>query len=158
EEEERVVTGALNHVNDFVGHRPIAILETRPKGEPYAHERVRPIPLYLRPTGVAWGRYRDLIEKALEILATTDPAILTEASFESGRMHALALDPRDYDHSQPAIRRPNYVFGEWDPPHLDSQGRYTRYVARQVTLDALLDWVAQAGDRDRAEAAFEAAA
>src|SRR5262249_17981292 len=44
-EEERIVRGALRQLNDFVGHRPIAILETRPRGEPYDHERVRPIPL-----------------------------------------------------------------------------------------------------------------
>ena len=35
-------------LNDFVGHRPIAILETRPQGEPYDHERHRPLPLYLK--------------------------------------------------------------------------------------------------------------
>ncbi len=55
EEEERIVRGVLKQLNDFVGHRPIAILETRPKGEPYDHERVRPIPLYIRGAGVAWG-------------------------------------------------------------------------------------------------------
>ena len=158
EEEERVVTGALNQVNDFVGHRPIAILETRPKGEPYAHERVRPIPLYLRQAGTAWGRYQELVDMALAILKVTDEAILAEAGFERELLDELAVDPRAYDHSHPANRRPNYVFGEWDPHQLDSQGRYQRYVARQITLDALVDWVEQAGEQSRAHAGLEAAA
>ena len=52
-EERRVVGGALRQLNDFVGHRPVAILETRPRGEPYEHETVRPIPLFVRGAGVA---------------------------------------------------------------------------------------------------------
>src|SRR4051812_15912759 len=43
DEPERIISGALARLNDYVGHRPIAILETRPRGEPYDHERVRPI-------------------------------------------------------------------------------------------------------------------
>src|SRR2546429_510383 len=58
-EQERIIAGALARLNDFVGHRPIAVLESRPRGEPYDHERVRPVPLYLRGAGVAWGRYHD---------------------------------------------------------------------------------------------------
>src|SRR5262249_44433387 len=68
DEGERIVAGALAQLNDYVGHRPVAILETRPRGEPYAHERVRPVPLYIRGAGVAFGRYRELIAGALEIL------------------------------------------------------------------------------------------
>src|SRR5262245_31352044 len=33
---------ALERLNDFLGHRPLAVLETRPRGEPYEHERHRP--------------------------------------------------------------------------------------------------------------------
>ncbi len=54
DETERIIAGALNHLNDYVGYRPIAILENRPKGEPYPHERVRPIPLYIRGAGTSW--------------------------------------------------------------------------------------------------------
>jgi hypothetical protein len=162
-EDERLVTSALRRLNDFVGHRPVAILETRPRGEPYEHERVRPIPLYLRGAGVAWGRYHDLVAQAITILAGTDPAILAEAQFELDLLDELALDPRAYDHSHPANRRPNYVFGEWDPHHLDHQGRYCRYVVRQITLDALMERVDEAGQEaatsaDRSEALFEGAA
>src|SRR5262249_24745378 len=78
-DERRILTDALRLLNDYVGHRPVAILETRPKGEPYDHERVRPIPLFLRGAGVSWGPYRDLISQALEILLATDSALLAEA-------------------------------------------------------------------------------
>lgn len=158
DEEERIVRGTLYQLNDFVGHRPIAILETRPRGEPYDHERVRPIPLYIRGAGVAWGRYQELISHALDFLAATDPAILVEAHFDLQLLEELALDPRAYDHSHPVNRRPNYVFGEWDPHHLDKKGRYCRYVVRQVTLDALLERVEQADASERSELLLEAAA
>src|SRR5207248_1760896 len=58
----------------------------------------------------------------------------------------------------PANRRSNYVFGEWDPHHLDNQGRYRRYVVRQITIDALLDRVENPGPVPREEVLFEAAA
>jgi hypothetical protein len=158
DDEARIVAGALAVLNDYVGHRPLALLETRPKGEPYDHERVRPVPIYIREAGVAWGCYNALVSKALEILATTDAGLLTEAYFDADLLDELAFDPRAYDHQHPVNRRPNYVFGEWDPHHLDNQGRYRRYVARQVALDALLDRVENAGELDPAEVLFEAAA
>lgn len=152
-EEERITAGALNQLNDFIGHRPIAILETRPRGEPYEHERVRPIPLYLRDAGLAPGRYQELIAQALDILGRADSTLLQEAGFELALLDEFALDPRAYDHGHPANRRPNYVFGEWDPHHLDPQGRFRRYVVRQITLDGLLDRVEESPER-----LFEAAA
>jgi hypothetical protein len=157
-DERRIVTDAVRQLNDYVGHRPVAILETLPKGEPYDHERVRPIPLFIRGAGVAWGRYHDLVGKALDILSVTDPGLLADAYFDPELLDELAFDPRAYDHGHPVNRRPNYVFGEWDPHHLDTQSRYRRYVARKLTLDALLDWVEQTDGRDRAELLFEAAA
>jgi hypothetical protein len=158
DEEDRIVTGALSRLNDYVGHRPIAILETRPKGEPYPHERVRPIPLYIRSAGVAYGRYRELVARTLDILSGTKPDILAEAQFDPTRLDELALDPRPYDQGHPAHRRPNYIFGEWDPDLIDNQGYYRRFVLRQVVLDALLDRVA-AGGEEKADAdlLFEAA-
>src|SRR5260370_31971844 len=68
------------------------------------------------------------------------------------------MDPRAYDHGHPVNRRPNYVFGEWDPHHLDTQSSYRRYVARQLTLDAVLDRALQLAELDRGERLFEAAA
>src|SRR5260370_6497894 len=141
EETERLVIGALNQLNDYVGYRPIAILETRPKGEPYAHERVRPIPLYIRGAGVAWTCYQPLIEQTIQILQAVDPAILADASFDMDLLDELALDPRAYDQSHPAGRPRNYIFGEWDPHHLDDKGQYRRFVVRGVVLEALLERV-----------------
>jgi len=155
---EQVASAALARLNDYVGHRPVAILETRPRGEPYAQERVRPIPLYLRGTGAAHGPYRALISRALEVLQDATPALLAEAYFDLALLDELAVDPRAYDHAHPLNRRPNQVFGEWDPHHLDNQGRYRRYVVRQVTLDALLSRVAHPGELAGEEVLFEAAA
>src|SRR5262249_2889426 len=152
------VAAVLGRLNDFVGYRPIATLETRPQGEPYDHERIRPVPLFIQGPGVAWGRYRELVAQALEILSTTDPNLLSEAAFDLKLLDELALDVRAYDHGHPVNRRPNYVFGEWDPHLLDNQGRYRRYVVRQITLDALLDRVEQPGPSTREERAWEAAA
>jgi hypothetical protein len=154
----RIVSGALQRLNDYVGHRPIALLETRPRGEPYDHERVRPIPLYIRGAGVGWGRYSQLVKLALDILAEVEPALQQEAGFDPRLLDEFALDPRAYDHGHPANRRPNYVFGEWDPHDLDDQGRFRCYVVRQITLDALLDRVADPGTLDPQEVLFEAAA
>jgi hypothetical protein len=158
ENDDQTVRAVLARLNDFVGHRPIAVLETRPQGEPYDHERTRPVPLYLRGVGVGWGRYHDVLSQALAILKATDPGILAEASFDLDLLDELALDVRAYDHGHPVNRRPNYVFGEWDPHHLDNQGRYRRYVVRQITLDALLSRVEEPGPLDQAERLYEAAA
>ncbi len=156
-EQRRIVAGALRQLNDFAGHRPVAILETRPRGEAYGHEKVRPIPLTIRGAGVAHGRYHDLVARGLEILATTDPDLLAEAGFDPQVLDELAVDPRAFDFAHPVNRRPNYAFGEWDPNHIDNQGRYRRYVVRQITLDALLERVADPGGLDPAEVLTEAA-
>lgn len=156
DEDSRIIAGALGRLNDYVGHRPVAILETRPRGEPYDRERVRPIPLYIRGAGIAWGRYHDLVARALDILQQAPAGTRSEAHFDPELLDELALDPRAYDHSHPANRRPNYVFGEWDPHHIDNQGRYRRFVVRQATLDALLERSTEAAGN--AEMLQEAAA
>jgi hypothetical protein len=158
EDETAAAAGVLHRLNDFVGHRPVAVLETRPQGEPYDHERHRPVPLFLRGAGAAWGRYHDLVNTALEILRATDPALSAEADFDLDLLDELAADVRAYDYGHPVNRRPNYIFGEWDPHHIDNQGRYRRFVVRKITLDALLDRVEHAGPLDRGELLWEAAA
>ncbi len=159
ETDDAAAAAVVARLNDFVGHRPVALLETRPRGEPYDHERTRPVPLFIRGAGAAGGRYRAVVLRALELLEATDPDILADAQFDPALLDELALDVRAYDHGHPVNRRPNYVFGEWDPHHLDGQGRYRRYVVRKVTLDALLDRVEQgAGGLDPAELLEEAAA
>jgi hypothetical protein len=158
EDSQAMVTGVLTRLNDYVGHRPIAVLESRPRGEPYDHERVRPIPLFLRGAGVAPGRYHDLVTRALALLNETDLRLREEASFDPELLDELAVDPRAYDHGHPAHKRPNYVFGEWDPHHIDNRGRYRRFVLRQVTLDALLDRLLHPGELPAREALAEGAA
>ena len=81
DETERIVSGAIRRLNDFVGYRPVAVLRSEQKMQPYAHEWVRPIPLYVRDAGVAWGRYHELISLSLEILRSTDGDLLREAWF-----------------------------------------------------------------------------
>ncbi|MDZ4658075.1 MAG: hypothetical protein SH868_10910 [Bythopirellula sp.] len=138
EETERIVAGTLEQVNDFVGYRPVAMLESGTPSEPYPHEFVRPIPLYIRGAGVAMGRYERIITLALNILANTDEHLLARAWFDLDRLEEIALDPRAYDFDHPVNRRPNYHFGQWDPHHITNDGFYSRFVLQQVTLDALL--------------------
>jgi hypothetical protein len=155
---EVALSSVLARLNDFVGHRPLAILETRPQGEPYDRERHRPLPLYLKGAGVAYGPYRDLVAAALDILRDTDPSLRAEAQFDLELLDELAVDLRAYDHGHPVNRRPNYVFGEWDPHHLDNQARYRRYVVRKITLDALMERINAASPLPRQERLREGAA
>ena len=157
EERARICQGALGHLNDYVGYRPVAVLESR-RIEPYAHERVRPVPLFIRGVGASAGRYQQLIAKAVEILEAADEDILRQACFDPALLDELALDPRIYDFDHPANKRPNHHFGLWDPHHLDHQGRYRRFVIQQVTLDALLERCQAADALLREELLFEAAA
>ncbi len=141
EQTERLVQGAMHLLNDYVGYRPIAILEKRPNTEYYPHEKVRPIPLYLQGAGVAPGRYAEVVVRALELLQQTEPVILEEAAFQLEQLEELAVDPRAHDHFHPVNKRPNALFGEWDPHWIDARGLYRRYVLRQVTMDTLCSWV-----------------
>jgi len=136
-ETQRIVQGALSHLNDFVGYRPVATLHQEQLSEPYAHEFVRPIPLFISGAGVAVGPYEQIIKLALAILANTDEDILARAWFDLEKLEEIALDPRAYDFDHPVNRRPNYHFGQWDPHHITNDGYYSRYVVQQITLDAL---------------------
>ena len=140
-ETDRIVNGALESLNDYLGYRPVAVLESERQMEPYGHERVRPIPLYIHDVGVAPGVYEELIERALSILAQTDPDILQQAWFDPRLVEELALDPRAYDFDHPASKRPNHHFGQWDLHRVDNRGYYRRFVLQQITLDALLSRV-----------------
>jgi hypothetical protein len=160
EDTDRLVSGAVAFLNDYVGYRPIAVLETRPNTEYYPHEKVRPVPVYLKGAGVAPGRYADIIRPALELLAKTDAVLLDEASYTPDHLDELAYDPRAHDHFHPVNKRPNVLFGEWDPHTIDGRGFYRRFVLRQMTLDTLLTWVDPTigPGGDISERLFEAAA
>jgi hypothetical protein len=141
----RIVSGAIRQLNDYVGYRPVAVLEGR-RLEPYPHEWLRPIPLYIREVGVAYGPYYDIITRALDILRETSSGILRDAQFDPNMLDELALDPRAYDFDHPVNKRPNYYFGQWDPHLMDQAGNYRRFVLQQVTIDALLARVKQHSD------------
>ncbi len=135
---DRIVRGALERLNDYIGFRPVATLETQ-KCEPYRHEWFRPIPLYIQGAGVAYGRYQTIVERALHVLWQTPSHFLRFAQFELELLTELALDPRPYDFDHPASKAPNHFFGMWDRHFLDAQGRYRRFVLQQMTLDAMLE-------------------
>ena len=153
---DRIVAKAIDQLNDYVGFRPVAVLEGR-RLEPYSHEWLRPIPLYIRDVGVAFGPYCEIITKALEILKKTSPDILRDAQFDPNNLDELALDARAYDFDHPVNKRPNYYFGQWDPHMMDQNSTYRRFVLQQVTVDALLDRVAKEKDLPHEETLTEAA-
>jgi hypothetical protein len=158
DESQRIVEAAIARLNDYIGHRPVAALRTAQRIEPYPHEWIRPIPLFIRSAGVSVGRYHEIVERALEILRASDPALLREAFFDPDHLDELAMDPRAYDFDHPVNKRPNYHFGQWDPHHIDNQGHYRRFILQQLTLDVLLERVNQPGELPREELLHEAAA
>ena len=93
-ETKRIVERSLETLNDYLGYRPVAVLESERPLEPYAHERVRPIPLYIKDVGVAPGIYRELLERSLNILNEIDPEIRQQAWFDPQLVEELSLDPR----------------------------------------------------------------
>src|SRR3954470_13551215 len=135
---KRIVDGALESLNDYLGYRPVAVLESERQMEPYAHERVCPIPLYVKDVCVAPGMYRELVEQALTILDQCDSDIRQQAWFDPQLVEELAIDPRAYDFDHPASKRPNHHFGQWDLHRVDNRGYYRRFVLQQITLDAML--------------------
>ena len=157
EDKLTLLENARKNLDDYVGYRPIPTLETR-KHEPYPHEWVRPIPIYVKDVGVAFGKYTELVELGLEILERAEPAVLRAAQYDPEQLHELTIDPRAYDFDHPVNRRPNYHFGQWDPMQIDNGGRYTRYVIQQVTLDSLIDRYESNTEIPKDELLFEAAA
>ncbi|QDV65834.1 hypothetical protein [Crateriforma conspicua] len=151
-----VVTASIDRLNDYVGYRPVATLENR-RGEPYPHEFVRPIPLYLRDVGVSAGPYQAIIELTLQTLRDTDESICRAAGMDLDRLDELAFDPRAYDFDHPVNRRPNYHFGGWDDRSVGDDGCFHRFVLRQVTLNALLDRVNESSELSREELLVESA-
>ncbi|QDT46300.1 hypothetical protein Pan258_03180 [Symmachiella dynata] len=158
DETDRIVAGALKQLNDFIGHRPIAVLESGRRMQPYPHERFRPVPIYIQQAGVAVGKYQKLIQTTLDILRASPPALLRDAYFDLDQLQEVAIDVRAYDQSHPVYKRTNYTFGEWDPHCIDNKGLYHRFIVRQIVVDALVDWIEQAEDMTEEEALYQAAA
>ncbi|MEM9826507.1 MAG: hypothetical protein AAF958_07950 [Planctomycetota bacterium] len=139
--DEASVAAAIDRMDDYVGYRPVAVLEGH-DGQPYRNESICPVPLYVKGVGLSAGPYRRLLELALDALRDTDPDILHAACFDLERLDEIGMDTRAYDFDHPVNRRPNYHFGGWDPRRVDDQGYFTRFVVRQVTLDSLLSRLA----------------
>lgn len=155
---ERIAAGAVKRLNDFLGYRPVAVLQTPQRIEPYPHEWVCTIPLNWNGAGTAPGRYRALVERALDLLRQTDADLLEQAYFSLDRLDELSVDPRAYDFDHPVNKRPNYQFGQWDPLCIDARGNFRRFVLVGVTLDALLERVAAAPTEAQNDLLAEAAA
>ncbi|NBW87005.1 MAG: hypothetical protein EBR23_09305, partial [Planctomycetia bacterium] len=152
EDHAAVATRAIERLNEYVGWRPVAVLENGRLSAPYAHERVRPIPLYMAAAGTPHGRYARLVGDAIEILRQAPEDLLRQADFDLAMLEELAIDPRAFDFLHPAASRPNYLFGLWDPGRIDEQGHYRRMVVQQATLDGILSWPAAAAGAGRADA------
>lgn len=155
-ETKRIMDGALDQFNDFLGYRPVAVLENGRRATPYDHERIRAVPMFVMGAGSASGPHKEVVDQAIELLKQTPSDVLSGAHFDLSKLTELALDVRAYDHDHPAFKRTNYLFGEWDPHKIDNSGFYRRFVVRKIIMDALLDWVA--GQTDHKEAVFDAGA
>ncbi len=161
EQIDRIVEGAIAQVNDYLGYRPVAVLENGRLVQPYAHERFALIPLYVSGVGAADGKYSDLIVKTLELLQQVPQSVVDATHFYLQNLQELCLDVRAYDYNHPVFKRTNYLFGEWDPHQIGIDGYYHRFVVRSVILDALIDWINGAcsvGNVPYEEALFDAAA
>ena len=162
EKREEFSRKLLSELNDYLGHRPVPTLEEQ-KTEAYAHEWIGPVPIYLQGAGVAYGKYQTVVQKALELVTGTDPAILRAAQFNLDKLTELAFDPRAFDFDHPINQRPNHHFGQWDEHLIDGEGYFCRFIIHQVTVDALLARAASpespTGQQiSEAEAMLEAAA
>jgi hypothetical protein len=137
----QLARAAVPVLSDYVGYRPVATLENGMLSEVDPHERVMPVPLYLAGSDAAPGRYAEIVLPALALLRETDPFLLDEAMLNPKLLDELALDPRAVDHLHPINKRPNFLFGEWDPHRIDGQGYYRRFIVRQLTIDSLIAWI-----------------
>lgn len=156
DDENALVDRVITQLNDYVGYRPVAVLENR-TCQPYAHEFVRPIPVMIHDAGISAGPYRELIRRALQAITEAPEDILRAAAMDPNQIRELCLDPRAYDFDHPVNRRPNYHFGGWDERSIDSDGRYDRFILRSVTLDSLLKRLEETPDLPREELLDEAA-
>jgi len=156
EETDGIVESSISALNNFLGHRPVATLESQ-QIEPYQHEWIRPVPIYIQNAGVAFGRYEQITKQALEILRETSPHILRAAHFDPTKLSELAIDPRAFDFDHPINQRPNHHFGQWDEHSIDGNGFFRRFIVHQVTLDSLVNRAAEMADENSEPERFQEA-
>ncbi len=158
DERERIVENALPQLNDFLGFRPIAVLENERELQSYEHERFRPVPIFIKDAGAANGPYRELLERTIAFFNSAPSGLLDGAFFRLEMMDELAVDVRAHDHLHPVNKRTNYMFGEWDPHQINTRGFYNRFIVRKIILDALLQWMDASSEADRDELLYDASA
>ncbi len=156
EDENELVDRIISQLNDYVGYRPVAVLENH-ACQPYSHEFVRPIPMMIHGVGITAGPYREVIRRSLKAITEAPENILRAAAMDPNQIRELCLDPRAYDFDHPVNRRPNYHFGGWDERSIDGDGRYDRFILRSVTLDALLRRLSETSEIPTDELLDEAA-
>ena len=149
---------ALKRINDYVGYRPVAILDNDRRMSVYDHERFCAIPLYFQSVGTGVGPYRKLIEGTLRFIKQLPDSMTAPAHFSLEHLDELCLDIRAHDHLHPVNKRTNYMFGEWDPEVIDTKGFYRRFVVRGIILESLQHWISSATDIPEEERLFDASA
>ncbi len=154
---QELVPLVMRKLSDFIGHRPVAVLEDR-RMEPYIHEYVRPVPVYVRDCGAAVGPYEEIVDEAIRILRECDEDVARAAQFDINRLVELAIDPRALDFDHPLNRRPNHHFGQWDEQTVDNEGYFNRFIIHQITIDSMLARVHTEQNVPRAELMYEAGA
>ena len=159
---EPALQKVIRQYDDFIGYRPIPVLHSRQKMQPYQHEWLHAVPLYIKEAGVVHGPFRKIVSKALEILQNTDEFLLADAQFNFENLEELTFDPRALDFEHPVNRRLNYHFGSWDPLHITHRGTFDRFVLIQSTIQSILSRVtgsfSEEYDIPQEELEFEAAA
>ena len=162
EEVRQAVHKVIRQYDDFIGYRPIPVLHSKQKMQPYQHEWLHAVPLYIKGAGVIHGRFRNVVSKALEILQNTDEFLLADAQFNFENLEELTFDPRALDFEHPVNRRLNFHFGSWDPLHITNRGTFDRFVLIQSTVQSILSRVTGPISDEygipREELEFEAAA
>ncbi len=131
----------LSRYDDFIGYRPIPVLHSKQKMQPYRHEWLHAIPLYIQGVGVVHGPYYEMVTRALRILGNTDEFLLADAMFDLDRLESLTFDPRALDFEHPVNRRLNYHFGSWDPTSITNKGFYNRFVLIESTIKSIFSRV-----------------
>ncbi len=158
ESSEWVVEKAIGKLNDFIGYRPIPVLHNQQKMQPWPHEYVGAVPLWIAGAGVSAGPYAEVIEQMVRILQQMPPELLDQAWFNPNHLNEIAFDPRAYDYQHPASHRPNNQFGMWDMTQFDLSGYYRRFVLQQVTLEMMLARIDTEDGIPREEKIFETGA
>ena len=137
DETKRIVDGTLKQLNDYVGHRPIAVLEGR-RGEPYDHERCRPIPLFIRAPASPTAGTAIVIAGPGELLeADRRPHCSAKAYFDLTCSTSSPSTRAPTTSTTPPINGPTTASANGIRTISTTQARFRRFIVRQITLDGL---------------------